>query len=296
MKKILYFLWQFVPVFLLAQSNPLPHKLTDYPYAFTEWNENAPSRSYPNSMIFHTCKKQDPKLEDEMTGDWISPYNLKSKARINGLGDLGFSFLITSSTQDGDAYPGAAVLALDTRGCTDVFLSWTARTIKSNDRNYSIYVQYRIDTNAQFTNLANVFYNASKSDGDFKEYKNIKLPQECSDKSYVQVRWKYCYENDGSTGGRPQLAVDDIIISKNIIQNINKSDNQIKMRIIGNILQFQNANGYELKIFDLLGKVIFQNRIEKDFFEFQLENFFNGVYFLALQKGNYSLFEKVVIN
>ncbi len=296
MKNIIFFMWLIVPVFLYAQTNPVPHKLANSPYKFNGWSEDSPARTYPSSIMFHTCKKQDPKITDEMTGDWISSYNLKSKARINGLGDLGFSFLTTSSAQEGDAYPGAAVLSLDTRGCQDVYLQWIARTIKANDRNYSIYLQYRIDTNSKFTNLANIVYNASKNDGDYKEFREIRLPPECSNLPFMQIRWKYCYENDGSSGGRPQLAVDDIIISTNINDSVYEITNDLKFIRAGNLLQILNAGGCELKCINVIGEVIFQRIVDKDLYELQLDNFLKGLYFITLQKDFYFKFEKVLID
>ncbi len=284
---MLFFLllaFAIVSDFAFAQTNPQAYKLSGSPYYFNEWSENSPAKTYPVSMIFHTLKKSDPKLEDEMTGDWTSPYNLKSKARFNGLGQYGFSFLSTSLSQDDEGYPGAAVLALDTRYCSEIYLRWTARTFNVGERNYFIQLQYRIGDKSKFTNVPNSVYSSSQTKGDFQVFGPIKLPDDCANKSYIQLRWKYCYANDGSSGTRPQLAVDDIYVADNLNSSINEFSDNFEFQIIDKTLFLYPNEISSLEIYNSFGQIVYSSSVISDCSIIYLNFLSNGLYFIVLNK------------
>lgn len=285
----------FVNNLLFAQSNPQPFKLSGSSYHFNEWREDAPAGTYPASMIFHTLKKADPKIDDEMTGDWISPYNLKSKARINGLGQYGFSFLSTSSSQDNDGYPGAAVLALDTRNCSEVYLRWTARTFNVGERNYFIQLQYRTDDKSKFINIPNSSYSSSQTKGDFKIFGPIKLPDDCTNKDYIQLRWKYCYANDASTGTRPQLAVDDIFVADNLNNSINDNLENIDFQLVNNSLLIISSEVSFVEIYNSLGQVVYSSNLLSNNKIINLNFLLNGLYFIVLKKNEQIIIKKILL-
>ncbi len=279
-----------------AQSNPQAFKLSGSSYNFNEWKEDAPAKTYPVSMIFHTLKKSDPKIEDEMTGDWISPYNLKSKARINGLGQYGFSFLSTSLSQDDDGYPGAAVLALDTRNCSEIYLRWTARTFNVGERNYFIQLQYRTDDKSKFVNVPNSTYSSSQTKGDFRVFGPTKLPDICSNKSYIQLRWKYCYANDGSSGTRPQLAVDDILVSDNLNNSVYDDIENSEFTVVDKIIYLNSDDISFVEIYNLLGKIVYSSNLMENITVIDMNFLLNGVYFIVLKKNEQIILKKLLLH
>ncbi len=293
---VIFLAFGFVTNLSFAQSNPQPFKLSGSSYNFNEWREDAPARTYPVSMIFHTLKKSDPKIDDEMTSDWISPYNLKSKARINGLGQYGFSFLSTSSSQDDDDYPGAAVLALDTRNCSEVYLRWTARTYNVGERNYFIQLQYRTDDKSKFVNVSNSMYSSSQTKGDFKIFGPIKLPDDCANKSYIQLRWKYCYTNDASSGTRPQLAVDDIYVADNLNSSINDQTDNIVFQLVDKSLFLTSNDISSVDIYNSLGQIVYSSNLFADNAIIDLNFLLNGLYFIVLKKENQFILKKLFLH
>lgn len=296
MKSILLTVFLITPIFIFAQSNPISFNLKSGVYLFLEWSADAPARTYPQSMMFHTSRRSDPKLSDEPNGDWVSPYNLKSRARFNGLGDLGFSFLSTSAVQEGDNYPNAAILALDTRGCSEIYVRWTARTYKTGERNYFLQLQYRADTNSQFTNINEAVYYSSTNEGDYKIFDPIKLPDECANKPYIQLRWKYCYANDGSTGSRPQLAVDDIIVANDINSSINSNYDYYNTLLVRDRkiwLSEQNVN--EIFIYNAIGHIVYHKINSFNGF-LNMEFLPSGLYFLVLKTNDNFKTYKIILN
>src|SRR6266513_74116 len=149
---------------------------------------------------------------------WTLPYDRASRSRINGLGDAGFAFLNTSDPQpDGGGYLGAAVLALKTIGAQNILVSWRGGTVATNDRVYAIRLQYRIGGTNAWRDVPDasgqsVEYVRNPVAGHSQSLGPVPLPGEMNDQSYVQLRWKYYYVT-GASGPRPQLRVDDILLT-----------------------------------------------------------------------------------
>jgi len=195
-----------------GQTNPTPFDLSSGTYTFTEWAATNPAGTYPPNMIFHRSNVQDPQLADEMTADYTGAYNLTSGTRINGLGTDGFSFLNTATNGN----LGAAVLALNTTGRVNIQVTWTGGTVATGAREYRIRLQYRIGTSGSFTDVLvggqPVEYVASTTAGHSQTFGPITLPAAVENQPVVQLRWKYYYVPP-ATGTRPQLRVDDIIVT-----------------------------------------------------------------------------------
>jgi hypothetical protein len=215
------------------EMNPEAYLLSAGPYVFNFWDPEEPEGSYPPSMRFLQTRMSDPGLDDEMTDPYHIPftdetdneyhaddqdkigfpYKLTGRTRINGLGNEGISFINTGRERD----LGAAVLALNTLGLEDLYLSFTAGTLIPNDRIYALRLQYRIGTNGPFHDVPDITdepveYVRSEEEGHFQLFGPVRLPAELNDKPYVQVRWKY-YHVSGSSGPRAMLRLDNIIVS-----------------------------------------------------------------------------------
>lgn len=197
---------------LFGQTNPTPFTLSSGTYTLTAWDAANPAGTYPPNMIFHRSNVQDPQLMDEMVADYTGAYNLSSGTRINGLGIDGFSFLNTSTNGN----LGAAVLALNTTGRVNIQVTWTGGTVATGAREYRIRLQYRIGTTGTFTDVLiggqPVEYVASSTAGHSQTFGPITLPAALENQPVVQLRWKYYYVPP-ATGTRPQLRVDDIIVT-----------------------------------------------------------------------------------
>jgi hypothetical protein len=197
---------------LLGQTNPTPFDLSSGNYSLTEWAATNPAGTYPPNMVFHRSNVQDPQLGDEMVADYTGAYNLTSGTRINGLGTDGFSFLNTATNGN----LGAAVLALNTTGRVNIQVSWVGGTVAVGAREYRIRLQYRIGTSGSFSDVLvggqPVEYVANATAGHAQTFGPVTLPPSVENQPVVQLRWKYYYV-PGATGTRPQLRVDDILVT-----------------------------------------------------------------------------------
>ena len=195
-----------------GQTNPTPFNLSSGTYTFSAWDPTNPAGTYPPNMVFHRSNVQDPQLTDEMTADYTGAYNLTSGTRINGLGGDGFSFLNTATNGN----LGAAVLALNTTGRVNIQVSWVGGTVATGAREYRIRLQYRVGTTGSFSDVLvggqPVEYIANATAGHAQTFGPITLPAAVENQPVVQLRWKYYYVPP-ATGTRPQLRVDDIVVT-----------------------------------------------------------------------------------
>ncbi len=197
------------------QNNPTAFDLSGGNYSFTYWDSLAPAGTYPANMIFHLTDTQDPGLTVQMTDNYTAAYNLTSQSRINGLRDDGVSFINTSS----NGYLGAAVVALNSLGRSNIQITWTAGTITPAgvDRVYRFRLQYRVGTSASWIDVPGpVEYTANSTAGHSQTFGPTTLPSDANNSPIVQVRWKY-YNVSGTTGTRPRLRLDDISITSSQI-------------------------------------------------------------------------------
>jgi len=124
----------------------------------------------------------------------------------------------TSDPQfDGGGYLGAALLGLDTRGASNVFVAWRAGTLIPNSRAYAIRLQFRVGLTNAFGDLLDflgqpVEYLRHPIPGHSAMLGPFSLPPECREQPYVQLRWKY-YWVSGTSGARAALRLDDIVVS-----------------------------------------------------------------------------------
>ena len=203
-----------------SNLRPVPHDLARGDFSFRAWAQDASAETFPPHLVFLQTGVKDPGLAAEMTGEWVLPYNRGSRSRVVGLGDLGVCFLNTSDPQPetGAGYLGAALLALQTRGMSNVSVTWTAGTVQPNNRLYAIRLQYRLNPNGVFEDVLDALgqpieYVRSPIIGDVQVLGPHRLPVETSDQPLVQLRWKYYYIPTGASGARAALRLDDIAVT-----------------------------------------------------------------------------------
>jgi hypothetical protein len=201
-----------------ATPTPAPFDLSQGAYALTAWNAAEPAGTYPSNMVFVESATPDPGLSVEPEARWILPYDRTNRSRVNGLGDAGFAFLNTSDPQaDGGGYLGAAVLGLKITGAQNVFVSWQGSTVIPNERVYAVRLQYRVGATNEWLDVLDalaqpVEYVRNSTAGHAQPFGPTGLPADVNGQPYIQLRWKY-YHVSGATGPRPQLRVDDILVT-----------------------------------------------------------------------------------
>lgn len=283
--------------FLSAQTLPERHILEESSYIFSYWSSESGAASYPLNMMFHTANSMDPDLNDEMTGDWTLPYNLTSGSRLTGMNDHGISFLNTSVKNDNSGYLGAAVVGLNTKGCKNIRIDWTGRTITPNERVYSIALQYKTG-NGKYENTGAVYLMNSNA-GSSTEFENIKLPKICEDRDSVYIRWKYFFTSNDA-GARAELGLDDIVIKADKYSGINKNKSKglIKYSFTGDKIYIESDKYmpglFEILIYNLSGQLIIKEHTQIPFI-YNTDYLPEGIYLLSLNNAfisDYFMFSK----
>lgn len=278
-------------------------------FSFTEWNNNEPELSYPGNMIFLQSDLDDPELnydlhypyfipeEDYHDEDQVTvgfPYNNTRRTRINGLGAGGISFINTGRERD----LGGALVAINTQGQSNIYISFLAGTMLRNERLYALRLQYRIGTEGNFANL---MYNGqiveylASADGHMHTFENIEMPQDLLNQEYVQLLWRY-YPIAGDSGPRSQLRLDDIHINTSLSTE-NIFDKKVKIWAADKAIFIDNTQGdnLQLKIYNLMGQLISTQPIQGDGLHIMEGNFSTGVYLVTIQSGNMTESYKVIV-
>ncbi len=200
--------------------------MADGDFTFTEWDADEPAGSFPEHMLFLQSDTSDPGLTDPLAfayripfddaavqpDDADFPYAASSRTRINGLGEAGISLINTGRGRD----LGGALLALDTRGVTEVDVSWLGATLLANTRVYAIRLQYRVGSDGPFLDVLDenddpVEYLRNVT-GHVTEFDPVELPPAAIGEPYIQLLWRY-YHISGDSGPRAQLRLDQIDVS-----------------------------------------------------------------------------------
>jgi hypothetical protein len=198
---------------------PRPYALAAGEYRFNAWPASTAAGTYPPSMAFETSATQDPGLSAAVTGFWTNRYDLGSRSRIVGLDGDGVSFVNTGNPQTEDDYVTGALLSLDSTGTDVIDVTWTAGTVVANSRDYGLRLQWRIGTNAAFSDVKTsggqpVEYIRSSTDGHSAILGPVRLPAEAGGQPLIQLRWRYySIPKAGDSGPRAQLRIDDILVA-----------------------------------------------------------------------------------
>lgn len=232
----------------ILSENPVPEiaaNIASCGYKMSNWPASSTLGSSPANSKFVFLNQENPLITADIEGFTSGNFNLTSKTRINGLNENGFSFINTGSGNLGypDTKLGGFLLAINTQNLDTVKISWTGRTITANPRKYKIRLYFREGDLLPFQNFSPAIeYAGSVTDGDFENFKNIKLPQELMDKPYVQLFWKYYYTGDASSGSRDELGIDDIKI-----EGVNVYQSQLTQTMVStnNVNYIYNAGTIE---------------------------------------------------
>lgn len=205
---------------------PQPWVLADEAYKFESWEADNPPGSYPEAMAFVYMTQSDPTISAQIAGFTSGAYNLNSRSRVNGRDENGFSFINTGNEEGNPGYPGGqiggVVLALDTRGQSDLAVSWEGIVFQKNSRIYNLRLQYRIGNTGPFVDLTDADGNivelgGQAVDGQRVFFDRIKLPPALENRSYVQLFWRYYFTGeqvDPQSGQRSELGISEITVSK----------------------------------------------------------------------------------
>jgi hypothetical protein len=205
----------------LSQTNPSLHDLSVSDYSFTEWAANSPAQTYPSNMMFWTGP-QDASLASNASGNYTGTYNATSASRINGLGNDGFSFVITGT--EGQGRPLCAVLGINASNRGNILVSWTGGTVEQGSgnppREHRFRLQYRIASGSWTDVPGPIEYSSfEKSPGHFETFESVVLPASCNDQSELYLRWIYYQHAQNGGGSRARLRVDDITVSSSAFLN-----------------------------------------------------------------------------
>ena len=209
--------------------HPEPAVLADGDFTFTEWAADEPAGSFPAHMLFLQSDTSDPDLTDPLEfayriplndasvqpDDADFPYAAASRTRLNGLGEAGIAFINTGRGRD----LGGALLAIDTRGVTEVGIFWLGATLLANTRVYAIRLQYRVGLDGPFLDVLDpdeqpVEYLRNAT-GHVTEFDPVELPAAAIGEAYVQLLWRY-YHVSGDSGSRAQLRLDEIAVGADV--------------------------------------------------------------------------------
>lgn len=298
-----------------AQTQPQPFDLSTGNFLFDTWDSLAPAQTYPSNMMFHRVDNANPSDMDTATGDWGCVYNLNAGCAIKGKGANGVSFRNINTAQTDNCVPGGptnngryvgiAVVGLNTLSRQNIQVSWVGRMLSAFvynnpapgspgnpvNRFYGIKCQYRLGQSGAFTDLPadSIFYcNANDSTYHPQFYADsigpVVLPGLCENQPLVQIRWIYFQYNSGA-GPRPELGVDDIVITSDISTSITP-DAVITKR---NIIRENPVADKILRLFDN-GRYTIVNMLgqQETFFsgnEVNLGDLPAGLYFLRNSKG-----------
>ncbi len=188
-------------------------------YHFTEWASTNVTSTYPRNMLFYIINATaDPDIINDLGSVYADVYNSTSSGKINGRDANGISMGNSGSTR-----LGAAVIALNTTGRTNINAAWSASTLVAATgftgtnvgKIYSFTLQYRLSETGAWTTVPNNTFNSSANINVLENFSSI-LPAACDDQPLVQLRWIYYWSNrlaftSGST--RPRLGLDDIHIT-----------------------------------------------------------------------------------
>ncbi len=214
--------WNFpVAAELNVLVQPQAHDLKWGNYVFSEWDPHAPAGSFPAHMLFVRSRQSDPTGDAPLDCVYGAssgavgpgyPYAAETGSRINGRGSEGISFFNTGDGRD----LGGALLALDTRGMTNVPISWRGGTVIPNDRTYGIRLQYRAGSSGPFLDLLDasgqpIEYVRQDMAGHEQVMQTISLPPVLMGQEYLQLLWRYFYIS--GTGSCAQLRLDDILVA-----------------------------------------------------------------------------------
>lgn len=206
---------------------PRPHALHEGNFLFHAWASDTPANVFPEHMLFLQSGVTDPALEDSLDYAYFIPgedypaedsvgfpYNNTRRTRLNGLNRDGISLINTGRDRD----LGGVLLAVDTSGQEEVYVSWTGGTVTPNSREYRLRLQYRTAVTDPFVDLLDseeepVEYTRRADPGHVSRIGPVALPEAALGQAELQLLWRYYHTGerlDPASGARDELRLDDI--------------------------------------------------------------------------------------
>jgi hypothetical protein len=189
-------------------------------FRFDQWNADAPAGTQPAYLRFEQSSAAKPDPGALLDSVWSGSYALTDRSRFVGLDAAGVGLKDTGRLADfpGSGVPAAVVLALDTRGVTEVTVAWTAATIVPGETPYAIRLQIAVG-DAAFTDVLDasgnpVEYLSETATGETR-FPPLALPAIANGQPHVELRWRY-YSTGSYTGSGPMMRLDDIHISARV--------------------------------------------------------------------------------
>lgn len=276
-------------------------------FIFDYWSSDNQEHHYPENMLFLQSDKEDPDLnyellfayyipEQEYEGiDTITigfPYNNSQNTRINGLEDKGVSFVNTGTNRD----LGGLVLALNTQGMQNAFVSWVNETLFMHQRYYGMRLLYRTGIDEEFIPMIIEGQPADyipQIHGQYKEFISIQLPENLLEQEYVQLLWRY-FPLSSSGERRTEIRIDNINITRyplSVPEIIIDTKISIYPNPVKDQLFVETNLPVSMTIYNSTGKQIFvTNETKIDFSQLP-----PGVYCLVLNFHNYQIIKTKTI-
>lgn len=258
---------------------PEPFVTSSGNYLFTDWNYNNDPGEYPDHMAFVFLDETEPGLDADIEGFTGGAYDLDSRTRINGLDEDGFAFINTSNLDGNPGYPGrrlgGAILALDTRDTDQLYLYFSAGTVRPNSRVYNLRLQYRIGEEGELTDFPDangdpIEYQRHPVEGHIESFGPIAFPEELLDERNLQLFWRYYYTGERlyeDTGQRAKLNISHIEVSTNRDISADKPDAPSEFALNQNypnpfnntteiVFELANRAHAQLRVYSITGETI----------------------------------------
>jgi len=209
--------------------NPPLFDLSNADFSFDSWASNSAAGTYPNNMRFTftsdpTGGTYNPLADGTALYDCV--YNGSARSRIIGRNNDGISFVATASSAFNDCESGAAantrfvgtaVIGLNTSGLDNAKIQWLNRLISQTDigREFAIRLQYRLANTGNFIDFVDTpqYLSAGKLAGS-TELVEFDLPSNVLNQPELYLRLVYFQVANNGGGTRPEIGIDDILITK----------------------------------------------------------------------------------
>ncbi len=296
-----------------AQTWPTPHNLAGGNFSFSEIQPGSPfpagmdiySPAFPlDTAGWFTTEPNAPNVDAAF--NWVCT-SATQRSRFKYLGTNGLSFANTgqpqwdncqSGTTANNLRCGIALISLNTSGVSGSTISWTNTLIAQGDGNggsagtttprvYAIIAQTRIGNSGAWTDIPNgEFSSLNLANGDSSRF-TFNVPSQLLNLPEVQVRWFYYQKVKNLRGTRPEISLDNIVIT-NSASGINTLE-QNGFRFYPNpskgfaAVESASENNKVL-IFNNLGQEVISGLLNKGYNKFDIT--IPGIYRVTVLSAN----------
>ncbi|HIL70472.1 MAG TPA: hypothetical protein EYG38_11560 [Verrucomicrobia bacterium] len=188
-------------------------------YRFGSWNVDSAAGTHPPFMRFEQTGSRSIATDANalMELEWPGPFNLRDRSRFVGLGDNGIGWRDTGRLADfpSSGFPGSVVLALDTRGLSEVTVAWTGATLKSGKRGSAMTLQMAVGDGpyADLLDASGKVQRYVSADSSVEtRFPPLVLPAGAINQESIELRWR-CHALEGPGGTGALIRLDDIVVT-----------------------------------------------------------------------------------